>query len=230
MSALTAVFDLDGTLVDTAADLGNATNRTLAKLGLAPIAGGELRTMVSYGARAMIEAGLAKHGVAKTTAEVDDLLSGFLDDYGRNLAVESQPFPGAIKALERLKQSGCLLAVCTNKREQLARKLLKELKMDGFFQAVTGRDTLPVHKPDPGHLIGTVILADGDLGRAVMIGDSEVDIMTASSAGIPSIGVSFGYSREPIATFKPTVVIDHFDALDGVIANIYPPLTRKRGG
>ncbi len=228
MSALTVVFDLDGTLVDSAPDLGSAVNRMLGKLDLAPIGIEKMRTMVSYGARVMIERGLASHGVKKTEAEVDALLAGFLVDYGKNIAVETRPFPGAVEALQRLTQAGHRLAVCTNKREQLARKLLGALKLEGYFHAVTGRDTLPVHKPDPGHLIGTVILADGDLGRAVMIGDSDVDIVTAQAAGIPSVGVTFGYSAKPIASFKPTVVIDHFDALDGVLANLYP--VRKRSG
>ncbi len=230
MSALTVVFDLDGTLVDTAADLASATNKLLAAEGLQPIPVTKMRTLISYGARHMIERGFAERGVRKSEAEVDALLTSFLADYGRNIAVESRPFPGAMEVLGRLTQSGHRLAVCTNKREQLARRLLAELKMDGLFHAVTGRDTLPVHKPDPGHLIGTVILADGDLGRAVMIGDSDVDILTAKSAGLPSVGVSFGYSREPIATFKPTVVIDHFDALDAVLDNIYPSAQQRRRG
>jgi len=229
MSALTVVFDLDGTLVDTAADLASATNRILASEGLAPISLAKMRTLISYGARHMIERGLSERGAKKPQAEVDALLATFLADYGKNIAVESRPFPGALEVLGRLTQAGHRLAVCTNKREHLARKLLAELKMDGLFHAVTGRDTLPVHKPDPGHLIGTVILADGDLGRAVMIGDSDVDILTAKSAGLPSVGVTFGYSRDPIASFKPTVVIDHFDALDGVLANLYPQQLRKRG-
>ncbi len=229
MSALTAVFDLDGTLVDSAADLGNATNRTLATLDLSPIDLAKLRTMVSYGARAMIEMGLAERGASKTEAEVDALLALFLADYSKNIAVESRPFPGTLDVLARLRDAGHRLAVCTNKREGLARKLLAALKMDKLFHAITGRDTLPVHKPDPGHLIGTVILADGDLGRAVMIGDSEVDIITAHAAGLPSIGVSFGYSSDLIANFKPTVMIGHYDELEGVLAKLYPPTAKRRG-
>lgn len=230
MSALTVVFDLDGTLVDTAADLGNATNKLLALEGLAAIPIQKFRTLISYGARHMIERGFAEHGVKKTEAEIDTLLASFLADYGKHIAVESRPYPGTMDLLARLREAGHRLAVCTNKRERLARSLLAELKMDGIFHALTGRDTLPVHKPDPGHLIGTVILADGDLGRTVMVGDSDVDILTAKSAGLPSIGVSFGYSREPIASFKPTAVIDHFDALDAVLDNIYPPVQQRRRG
>jgi len=222
MPSLTAIFDLDGTLVDTAADLIAATNRTLAKLRLSPAPADLLRPTVNSGARALIEAALLHHGVAKSATEIDTLLDAFLVDYGRNIAVESKPFPGAVAALAKLRNDGARLGVCTNKREHLARKLLAELRMDGLFHAVTGRDTLPVHKPDPGHLIGTVILADGDLGRCVMVGDSEIDMRTGKSAGIPVIGVSFGYSREPIATFKPDLVLDHFDRLGAAIQNLLP--------
>ena len=230
MASLTAVFDLDGTLVDTAADLAAAVNRTLAKLQLAALPLGLLRPVVNSGARAMIEASLLHHGISKSATEVDALLDTFLTDYSRNIAVESKPFPGAVAALERLKLDGARLAICTNKREALARKLLTELKMAPLFDAITGRDTLPVHKPDPGHLIGTVILADGDLGRCVMVGDSEIDIRTAKSAGIPVIGVSFGFSKEPIASLGPDLVLDHYDKLGDALATLFPQLKQRRGG
>jgi phosphoglycolate phosphatase len=228
MTTVTAVFDLDGTLVDTASDLVAAVNRTLGTLRLSPTSAGILKPVVNSGARAMLEAGLLHHGVSKSAAEVDVLLDAFLADYGRNIAVESKPFPGAIAALERLKSAGSRLGVCTNKREHLARKLLKELKMDKLFNAITGRDTLPVHKPDPGHLIGTVILADGDLSHCVMIGDSEIDISTGRAAGIPVIGVGFGYSREPMAALKPDLILDHFDRLDDALARLFPQAKHKR--
>jgi len=228
MSSLTAVFDLDGTLVDTAADLAAATNRTLAGLKLGPVAASILRPVVNSGARAMLEAGLLHHGVSKSAQQIDELLNTFLADYANNIAIESRPYPGALAAIEGLKRDGARLGVCTNKREHLARKLLGELKMDQLFDAIVGRDTLPVHKPDPGHLIGTVILADGDLGRCVMIGDSEIDVRTGKSAGIPVIGIAFGYSREPIATFKPDLVIDRYDRLGAAIETLLPPAKPRR--
>ena len=229
MSFLTAVFDLDGTLVDSAADLVASTNRTLAKFQLGAAPAELLRPVVNSGARAMIEAGLLHHGISKSAREVDDLLEAFLADYARHIAVHSRPYPGAVDALDRLKREGARLGVCTNKREHLARKLLAELKMDTLFHAIVGRDTLPVHKPDPGHLIGTVILADGDLGRCVMVGDSEIDIRTGKAAGIPVIGVGFGYSKEPIASLKPDAVLGHFDQLAAVIDALLPQVKARRG-
>lgn len=220
MNGLTIVFDLDGTLVDSAPDLIHATNHTLGLVGLAPVPGELIRATVSHGARAMIAHGLALSGRQVAEPELDELLVRFLDYYRRNIAVESRPFPAAVEVLGRLKAEGSLLAVCTNKTEALARQLLGALEIDGLFQAIVGRDTLPVYKPDPGHLIGTVIMADGDLGKAVMVGDSEIDVRTAKTAGIPVVGVSFGYTPQPIGSFEPDAVIDHYDQLEDRIAGL----------
>ena len=210
MKRHTIVFDLDGTLVDTARDLANSTAHALSLIGVPPPKFESLRPYVSTGARGMIEFSLREANRGLPKEDVDSLLDRFLTHYDAHIAVDSKPYPDVIKVLDQLKLDGVRLAVCTNKREKLARKLLRELDMLKYFNAVTGRDTLPVHKPDPGHLIGTVILADGDLSRAIMVGDSETDIMTARSASIPVIAVSFGYTERPIQDFNPDVVIDHY--------------------
>jgi phosphoglycolate phosphatase len=214
MKNFTLVLDLDGTLVDTAPDLIRATNHVMRSIGATEAPGEHIRASVSHGARAMIVHALALAGRSLSDPEIDKLLDQFLAYYGRNIAVESQPFPGAIEVLTGLARSCTKLAVCTNKREALSRQLLKELKMDRLFQAIVGRDTLPVCKPDPGHLIGTIILADGNLDRAMMVGDSEVDVQTAKRAGIPCIGVTFGYTSAPIASFNPEGLIDHYRDLE----------------
>lgn len=224
MRQLTAVFDLDGTLVDSADDLIRATNHTLERSGLPAVPGEALRTTVSHGARAMIERALGHLGRPLPAGEVEQMLGVFLEFYGDNIAVDTRPFPGAIATLIRMREVGARLAVCTNKTERLARSLLSAVEMDGLFHAVTGRDTLPVYKPDPGHLIGTVILADGDLSNVVMVGDSEIDILTAKAAGIPAIGVTFGYSPQPIGKFDPEATIGHFDELEGCIRMLMPNL------
>ena len=210
MKKYTIVFDLDGTLVDTAKDLASSTAHALSLIGVPSPAFMKLRPYVSTGARGMIEFALREANRGLPKADVDTLLERFLTYYEKNIAIESKPYPDVMKVLDGLKTGGMRLAVCTNKREKLARALLRELDMLKYFDAVTGRDTLPVHKPDPGHLIGTVILADGDLSRAIMVGDSETDIMTARSASIPVIAVSFGYTERPIQEFNPDVVIDHY--------------------
>lgn len=214
MRNVTLVLDLDGTLVDTAPDLIRATNHVMRSIGAPEAPGEQIRATVSRGARAMIVHALALANHSLSDPEVDALLDKFLDHYADNIAVESRPFPDVVKVLAGLAERGTKLAVCTNKREALSRKLLKELNMDRLFRAIVGRDTLPVYKPDPGHLIGAIILADGNLDRAIMVGDSDVDVATAKRAGVPCIGVTFGYTTAPIATFAPEGLIDHYRDLE----------------
>jgi len=206
----TIVFDLDGTLVDTAPDLTNALNHALACAGQPPVSAATVRSLVGQGARVMIEEGLRRAGVE---GDLDALLADFLIHYEANIAAESRPFPGAVAALDRLECEGVRLAICTNKRESLSRRLLQELDLDRYFGAVAGRDTFPVAKPDPGHLTGAIRLAGGDPTRAVMIGDSSIDLLAAKAAAVPMVMVSFGYAGEAIPGTTPEAVIDHFDEL-----------------
>jgi phosphoglycolate phosphatase len=148
------------------------------------------------------------------------MLAEFLVHYEANIAAESRPFPGAVAALDALAAQGATLAVCTNKREHLSRRLLEALGIDRYFGAIAGRDTFAVSKPDPGHLTGAIALAGGDPSRAVMIGDSEVDLRTAKAAGIPIILVSFGYATNPLDALSPEAVIDHFDELQPNAASL----------
>lgn len=207
----TIVFDLDGTLVDTAPDLTNALNHALAARGHKPMSAACVREAVGHGAQAMIEQALSLTGVQD---DVEGMLADFLAYYEANIATESRPFPGAVAALERLAAGGARLAICTNKRERLARLVLQALEIDSYFSGIAGRDTLSVSKPDPGHLLGAIALAGGEPARAVMIGDSTVDIQAARAACVPSILVSFGYCPPPPDGPKPDAIIGHFDALE----------------
>jgi phosphoglycolate phosphatase len=141
------------------------------------------------------------------------MLAEFLQHYDANIAVESRLFPGALASLETLKARGARLAVCTNKREYLARKLLAALGLGRYFEAIAGRDSFAVAKPHPGHLTETIALAGGEPTRAVMVGDSEVDVRAAKAASIPVVLVSFGYAPAPLDEVQPDAVIDHFDEL-----------------
>jgi phosphoglycolate phosphatase len=152
----TIVFDLDGTLVDTAPDLTHALNYALVRAGQAPVSAETVRSLVGMGARVMIEEGLQRAGV---TGDLESMFGDFLVHYEANIAVESRPFPGAVEALDRLSGEGARLAVCTNKRESLSRRLLQELELEGYFSAIAGRHTIPVAKPDPGHLTGAIRMA-----------------------------------------------------------------------
>jgi phosphoglycolate phosphatase len=215
MHNLTLVFDLDGTLVDTAPDLVAATNHVLDHVGLPHIDERSLRPYIGHGARVMIERATAAAPLSE--AEHERLLERFLDYYSANIAVDSRPFEGAVEALQRFRSAGARLAVCTNKREGMSRLLLDTLDLSRFFAAIAGRDTLATCKPHPDALLGTIRLAGGDASHAVMIGDSKVDIATAKAAGVPVIAVSFGYTETPIETFAPDAVIDHYGELEGAI-------------
>lgn len=207
---MTIVFDLDGTLVDTAPDLTNALNDALIRRGHRPIPQETIRQAVGFGARVMIEEALHRAGALE---DIDAMLADFLVHYEANIAAESRPFPGAVASLDALAASGARLAVCTNKREHLSRKLLAELGLGGYFHGIAGRDTFSVSKPDPGHLTQVIALAGGAPTRAIMVGDSDVDLRTAKDASVPSILVSFGYAPRALDEFAPAAIIDHFDEL-----------------
>jgi phosphoglycolate phosphatase len=217
LSGATIVFDLDGTLVDTAPDLAAAANHVFGLIGLAPVSPAELHPMIGRGSRAMIEEGLRLHGVAKTPDEVSRLHQLFFPYYADNIAVLSRPFEGIPALLDTLLQAGARLAVCTNKLEGLSRSLLRQLALHERFAAIAGRDTFDVFKPAPGHLTRTIAMAGGRPERAVMVGDSEVDIATAAAAGLPSIGVTFGYTSVPVRELKPTAAIDHYGQFMGAL-------------
>lgn len=222
MHNATLVFDLDGTLVDTAPDLVAATNHALADLSLPAVPAETLTSAIGFGARRMIVVGLRETGVTLDEPEIDRLLARFLAYYEPNIARESRPFEGAVAALERFRAEGARLAVCTNKRLALAEQLLAELGIRDLFRAVAGRDSFPVHKPHPDHLLGTIRLAGGDRTIAVMVGDTGIDIETARAAGIPSVACTFGYSDVPVATYGPDTVIDAYAELDAAVRKLLP--------
>jgi phosphoglycolate phosphatase len=210
LTGATIVFDLDGTLVDTAPDLTAAANHVFGLVGLAPIPVARMHPFISHGSRAMIDAGLRFHDRAIAQSELTRLHETFLAFYADNVAVASRPFEGIPELLDTLAAAGARVAVCTNKLEGLSRLLLRELDLERRFAAIAGRDTFDVFKPAPGHLIRTIEMAGGRPDRAVMVGDSEVDIATATAANVPSIGVTFGYTPRPVAQFNPGAVLDHY--------------------
>jgi len=219
MKDWTIVFDLDGTLVDTAPDLAEATNYVLKTLGLDPVNELEIRQFVGHGALAMIDGAVKAHGRKLSERELHDLFEVFLTYYSAHIADYSVPYPHVVASLDDLKAAGATLAVCTNKMEQQAQQVLKAMKLDGYFSAVTGRDSLGAYKPDPRHLTGTIARAGGNADSSIMIGDSETDIRTAKAARVPIVAVSFGYSIDPVASFGPDAIIDDYRelraALDG---------------
>ncbi|MDX3925374.1 MAG: HAD family hydrolase [Shinella sp.] len=207
------VFDLDGTLIDTAADLVASLNHTIGMEGLEPVGYEDLTYLVGHGAQVMIQRAFALRGRELSDEDHRRMIGVFVDHYASGMPGVSAPYPGLLAAMDRLSAAGYRLAVCTNKMEMLAKRLIEGLGISSRFAAITGGDTFAVRKPDAGHLLGTVRLAEGDPRRTVMIGDSLNDILVARNAAIPSIGVPFGYSDVPIASLSPDHVVDRFDEL-----------------
>ncbi|MDB5672935.1 MAG: phosphoglycolate phosphatase [Alphaproteobacteria bacterium] len=207
-------FDLDGTLADTAADLGAALNHALAALGREPIAAEAVRPMIGHGARALLHKGLEATGGASELL-VDRAFLVFLDHYRSNLATNTRAYPGLEAAMDELAGRGVALSVCTNKLESLTLGLLDALGWSARFHSVIGGDTLPVRKPDPAPLREAITRAGG--GRAAFVGDSITDADTARAAGIPFVAVSFGFSDRPVDQLGADAVIDDYAALVGVL-------------
>jgi phosphoglycolate phosphatase len=215
-----AVFDLDGTLADTAPDLMATLNRIMAEEGLAAVPLSDAREMIGAGARAMISKGYERAGLELAPDKLDRLFTRFLAIYADHLCDHSVLFPHVVEALDVLEARGFILAVCTNKIESHSRQLLTALGIAGRFKAICGRDTFAFFKPDPRHLPLTIEAAGGDPACAVMVGDSRTDIATAKAAGMPVVAVTFGYTDVPVEALDPDVVIDSFAKLVGAFDTI----------
>lgn len=220
MTVPTLVFDLDGTLIDTAPDLVDTLNVVFAREGLPPVPYETARNLIGGGARGMIARGLEADGRPVMPSELDKLFADFVAYYTDHIADRSRPFPGLIEALDDLAARGCRFAVCTNKLERLSLLLLRTLRLDARFAAICGQDTFGIQKPDPEVLRRTIAAAGGDPRRAIMIGDSATDVRTGQAAGIPVIAVDFGYSERPVAEYRPDRLISHYSQLPEAVAAI----------
>jgi phosphoglycolate phosphatase len=216
----TIVFDLDGTLIETAPDLVATLNVLLATEGIAPLPLAQARNMIGQGAKALIARGFAAAGAPLAEPKLSVLFDDFIAHYLAHIADESRPFPGLLAAMDTLEAAGARLAVCTNKRTDLSVALLDALDLSPRFAAIVGGDAVPAQKPDAGHLIATIARAGGDVRRAVMIGDSVSDAKAARGAGVPLVLVSFGYTDVPARDLGADVLIDHFDELPGACAKL----------
>ncbi|MFT3672603.1 phosphoglycolate phosphatase [Aestuariivirga sp.] len=205
------VFDLDGTLVDTAPDLHAATNHVLSTLKRRPISMEEVRAFVGHGARALIARGCEATGDPVDPRAIETLYQEFVIYYAAHISAFSKPFPGLIPFLDACKAKGLAMAVCTNKLEFLSVQLLQALDLAGYFGAVVGPDTIGIAKPDPRPYHEALKRLGREASSSIMIGDSETDIRTGQNAGVPVIAVSFGYTPQHVSAFNPTHIIDHYD-------------------
>ena len=195
----TAIFDLDGTLVDSAPDLRAALGRLMAARGLPGFSRSEVVRMVGDGVQVLLQRAFAARGMVPDAAALDD----FMADYAAHAAVETAPFPGIPATLRGLAEDGWRLAVCTNKPVGPAVTLLRDLGLAEFFAAVGGGDSYPVRKPDPAHLLATLRDAGGDPSHAVMIGDHHNDMAAAAGAGVPAVFAGWGYGPPEMAGPSP---------------------------
>ena len=192
------IFDLDGTLVDTVGDLAASMNHALMAAGLDTVPTAEVRHLVGHGARRMLKQGyLISAGREATEEELDAALTDFLEYYGQHIADHSRPFDHVVEMIERCRARGAKAAICTNKREGLARQLIENLGLTPLFEAIVGADTAEAAKPDPAPV--RLCLEETGASHAVFIGDSDTDIRAAAAAGLPCFIARFGYGPITLA-------------------------------
>ena len=218
----TVLFDLDGTLIDTAPDLMNAHNHVMQKFGYETKSTDEIRNLVGKGAASMIGRSLWNQA-RKELKKIDDekikskMVDEFIDYYGKNIAVESKLLPGVLEFLKWCKKNNISMAVCTNKTEHLAVDLLKQINVYDYFEYVAGYNTFDYCKPDPRHLTNVIQIIQGELKKSIMIGDSETDSESAKAAGLPFILVEDGYTDKTINEIYHNHLIKDFNGVEQII-------------
>ena len=218
----TIVFDLDGTIADTAADLIDEANAALIAEGFRPARADVIRRGVGYGARTMLDHALSSSGQSADGAQFGRLTERLVQHYEEHIANKTRLFPGFLETANQLRGRGVRFALCTNKLDRLVTKLLSALRIATLFDAKAGRDTFPFHKPDPRHITELVSRAGGALPFAIMIGDSEADIAAARGAGIPVLAVRFGYAAVAPEDLGADAILDGFEDLPDLIGAFLP--------
>ncbi len=214
MRCYAAIFDLDGTLADTAPDLVDAANRLLDQLGLPALVFRETRNAAGMGGRALLRLGYLRGGREPPQGdEMTALYERFLVEYDAAIDGSTRLFQGVGETLNDLHSKGWLLGVCTNKPVAPAKRLLERLGIAHRFGAILGGDSLPVRKPDPRHLFATIEAIGAEAGGSVMIGDSNVDLAAARDAGVPCVLMRYGYSADPVDSLGAEAVLDQFPDL-----------------
>ena len=212
---LTILFDLDGTLVDTAPDLMDAHNHVMKKLGHKERQLSDIKSLAGKGAWVMMQRAFREE--IKDEKIKKKMIKEFIDFYSQNIDRGSKPINGVMEFLRWAKNKNISMAVCTNKQERLAVDLLKKLRMYEYFEYVAGSDTFPFNKPDPRHLTDVVEIIQGDLKKTIMVGDSEVDGMSAENAKIPFVLVKDGYTEKSTKEIKHEELIEDFKNFDKVV-------------
>jgi phosphoglycolate phosphatase len=217
------VFDLDGTLIDSLPDVLASMNLMLAEEKRRPLSLTELSNMVGRGVTPMVEDAYNMTGKAiASPIELKDAAQRYINHYKANPVGHTVVFPNVIETLRKLKEDGFCMGICTNKPYEMTLLVLEGLKIDIFFDGVTGGDNLPFNKPDPRHILTTLVLMKSEANRAVMVGDSWVDAKGGRDAGLPVIAVDYGYNSEPIESLEADNVIGDFALLPQAISKLNP--------
>ena len=216
----TVVFDLDGTLADTSADLLAAANACFQDLGHGAVLDGRDTLTAFHGGRAMLRVGFDRLGIAYSEEDISLQYPRLLAAYAEAIDTHTRLYPGAVAAVEALRVAGYATAICTNKPEALAVELVRRLGITDLFGALVGADTLPTRKPDPAPYLAAVTRAGGTVARSMLIGDTETDRKTGLAVGIPVALVTFGPEGQGVARLSPEALLDHFDDLPALAARL----------
>lgn len=216
----TVVFDLDGTLADTSADLLAAANACFEQLGHGAVLDARDTLVAFHGGRAMLRAGFDRLGLTHTEADISREYPRLLAAYADGIDTHTRLYPGAVAAVQALRSAGCATAICTNKPEALAAELVRRLGITDLFGALIGADTMPTRKPDPAPYVAAVTRAGGVVARSILIGDTETDRLTGLAVGVPVALVTFGPEGAGVARLQPEALLDHYDDLPGLVARL----------
>ena len=228
LAGCTIVFDLDGTLVDSAPDLHTALNKVMAVEGLPPATLEDARRFVGQGARALIVRAFAVHGIHHDPPKIDALTEAYIAAYAEDICSRSQLYPGLVPALDSLSAAGAILSVCTNKRTDLSIRLVEALGLASHFAAVIGADAVKNRKPHPDHFTAAVRAAHGDPARALMVGDSINDVASAKAANAPVAIYAYGYTDTAPTLLGADAVFSHYDELPALAARLLSPQPTPR--
>ena len=212
----TILFDLDGTIINTAPDLMSAHNHVMKKFGHPVKELGEIKNLAGKGAWMMMQRSFKKEVTDEKIKK--EMTNEFIDFYSKNIANDSKPINGIFEFLDWAKTKKISMAICTNKQERLAIDLLKKLKLFDYFEYVAGSDTFNFNKPDPRHLTDVVEIIGGDLKKTIMVGDSEVDEMAATNAKLPFVLVADGYTEKSADQIKHDFYIKDYIDFDKIIS------------
>ena len=214
------VFDLDGTLADTSGDLLAAANACFAPMGQGAVLTADDILVAFQGGRAMLHLGATRLGLNWTAAQVEAQYPVLLAAYAQAIDVHTRLYPGAVRAVQALRDAGYATAICTNKPAGLAETLLVRLGIRELFDALVGADSLPTRKPDAAPYVAAVVRAGGMLSHSMLIGDTETDRLTGAAAGVPVALVTFGPEGGDVARLQPEALLHHFDDLRGIVTRL----------